>query len=174
MQIVVGVLYKYVNITSGWRPRLFVLHGGVLRYYKIYGPTAININTLLDTLRQEGQLYPIGAEISLLESRVRVSSVKDSSTSVNGQHHVVGTGGNGRPSAATKPSPNSTNTSGSSLASPLVPGAVGQGSKVLPAANAEVHLQVATIYESSTDSRVFLVNSGTATLRLRAECKYVR
>ncbi len=36
-QIVVGVLLKYVNLGSGWRHRLFVLHEGVLRYYKVGG-----------------------------------------------------------------------------------------------------------------------------------------
>ena len=35
VQIVVGVLTKYVNFGKGWRPRLFVLRQGVLRYYKV-------------------------------------------------------------------------------------------------------------------------------------------
>jgi hypothetical protein len=35
LQLVVGVLLKYVNLAAGWRPRLFVLHDGVLRYYKV-------------------------------------------------------------------------------------------------------------------------------------------
>lgn len=35
LQIVVGVLLKYVNLAAGWHPRLFVLQGGVLRYYKV-------------------------------------------------------------------------------------------------------------------------------------------
>ena len=35
MQIYVGVLVKYVNFGKGWRHRLFVLKGGVLRYYKV-------------------------------------------------------------------------------------------------------------------------------------------
>ena len=35
MQIVVGMLLKYVNIGAGWRHRLFVLRDGVLRYYKV-------------------------------------------------------------------------------------------------------------------------------------------
>lgn len=34
-QIYVGVLVKYVNFGKGWRHRLFVLKGGVLRYYKV-------------------------------------------------------------------------------------------------------------------------------------------
>lgn len=35
MQIVAGVLVKYVNFGKGWRHRLFVLQNGVLRYYKV-------------------------------------------------------------------------------------------------------------------------------------------
>ena len=35
VQIYVGVLVKYVNFGKGWRHRLFVLKGGVLRYYKV-------------------------------------------------------------------------------------------------------------------------------------------
>ena len=35
LQIYVGVLVKYVNFGKGWRHRLFVLKGGVLRYYKV-------------------------------------------------------------------------------------------------------------------------------------------
>ena len=35
MQIVAGVLVKYVNFGKGWRHRFFVLQNGVLRYYKV-------------------------------------------------------------------------------------------------------------------------------------------
>ncbi|PSC68755.1 oxysterol-binding -related 1D isoform X1 [Micractinium conductrix] len=68
-QIVVGMLMKYVNLGAGWRHRLFVLQDGVLRYYKVHGPTAVNVHQLLEALRQQGELYSIGVEISLLESR---------------------------------------------------------------------------------------------------------
>lgn len=34
MQVVAGVLTKYVNIAKGWRDRLFVLSGDQLHYYK--------------------------------------------------------------------------------------------------------------------------------------------
>lgn len=68
-QIVVGMLLKYVNLGSGWRHRLFVLRDGVLRYYKVHGPTAINVHQLLDQLREQGELFLIGAEVSLLEGR---------------------------------------------------------------------------------------------------------
>lgn len=63
------MLLKYVNLTSGWRHRLFVLDGGVLRYYKVYGPTAINVFKLMETLRQDGDVFTIGAETPLLEAR---------------------------------------------------------------------------------------------------------
>ena len=76
MQIVVGVLLKYVGL--GWRPRLFVLQDGVLKYYKVYGPTAVNVSQLLDMLRQQGELFTIGAEVSLLESQdARSGPMKD-------------------------------------------------------------------------------------------------
>lgn len=35
MQVLAGVLVKYVNFGKGWRHRLFVLQDGVLRYYKV-------------------------------------------------------------------------------------------------------------------------------------------
>ena len=35
LQIIAGVLVKYVNFGKGWRHRLFVLQDGVLRYYKV-------------------------------------------------------------------------------------------------------------------------------------------
>ncbi|KAI4336492.1 hypothetical protein L6164_015014 [Bauhinia variegata] len=39
-----GVLYKWVNYGRGWRPRWFVLHDGVLSYYKIHGQDKIVLN----------------------------------------------------------------------------------------------------------------------------------
>lgn len=38
---IAGVLHKWVNYGKGWRSRWFVLHDGVLSYYKIHGPDKI-------------------------------------------------------------------------------------------------------------------------------------
>lgn len=38
---------------------------------QVYGPTAVNVYQLMETLRQEGDLFTIGAETALLESRDR-------------------------------------------------------------------------------------------------------
>ncbi|CAJ2641416.1 unnamed protein product [Trifolium pratense] len=39
-----GILHKWVNYGRGWRPRWFVLHDGVLSYYKIHGPDKLILN----------------------------------------------------------------------------------------------------------------------------------
>ncbi|KAF1870990.1 hypothetical protein Lal_00020724 [Lupinus albus] len=39
-----GILYKWVNYGRGWRPRWFIMHDGVLSYYKIHGPDKIVLN----------------------------------------------------------------------------------------------------------------------------------
>ncbi|QCE15074.1 oxysterol-binding protein-related protein 1B-like isoform X1 [Vigna unguiculata] len=39
-----GILHKWVNYGRGWRPRWFVLHDGVLSYYKIHGPDKLVLN----------------------------------------------------------------------------------------------------------------------------------
>ena len=41
---VAGILYKWVNIGKGWRPRWFVLKHGVLSYYKVHGPHKITVS----------------------------------------------------------------------------------------------------------------------------------
>ncbi|CAJ1974770.1 unnamed protein product [Sphenostylis stenocarpa] len=39
-----GILHKWVNYGRGWRPRWFVLHDGVLSYYKIHGADKLILN----------------------------------------------------------------------------------------------------------------------------------
>lgn len=41
---VAGILQKWVNYGKGWRSRWFVLHDGVLSYYKIHGPHKISVS----------------------------------------------------------------------------------------------------------------------------------
>lgn len=93
-QVTCGVLLKYVNFGKGWRHRVFVLKDGVFRYYKvcsqcnvrkrlnaaqaidsfsthlqIFGMHGINLPTLLDSLRKEGEVVTIGTETGVLESK---------------------------------------------------------------------------------------------------------
>lgn len=70
LQIVVGVLLKYVNLGVGWRGRLFVLQDGVLRYYKVF-PTSsgVDAHRLLEYLRAQGEVYLVGVEVSMVERR---------------------------------------------------------------------------------------------------------
>ena len=67
VQIIVGVLQKYVNLAAGWRPRLFVLHEGVLKYYQVYGPNRVAVVDLLDRLRGQGDVVLVGVQIGVLE-----------------------------------------------------------------------------------------------------------
>ncbi|DBA86398.1 TPA: hypothetical protein ACH3X2_005620 [Trebouxia sp. C0005] len=122
-QVTCGVLLKYVNFGKGWRHRVFVLKDGVFRYYKIFGMHGINLPTLLDSLRREGEVVTIGTETGVLESKRTSSSSFRTHSDKNAE---------------------------------LTP----QG---------EVHLQVCTVQESDADNRKFYVNSGTSSIRLRAE-----
>ncbi|XP_060210178.1 oxysterol-binding protein-related protein 1B-like [Lycium barbarum] len=47
-----GILYKWVHFGRGWRPRWFVLHDGVLSYYKIHGHNKIVI--VIDSEMEKG------------------------------------------------------------------------------------------------------------------------
>jgi hypothetical protein len=67
----VGVLQKHVNIAVGWRPRLFVLKGGVLSYYHLAGPHGVNLVQLLDELREQGEVVLVGVEVGVLERQRR-------------------------------------------------------------------------------------------------------
>lgn len=44
-----GILHKWVNYGRGWRPRWFVIHDGVLSYYKIHGPDKLVLNREVET-----------------------------------------------------------------------------------------------------------------------------
>lgn len=72
MRIVVGVLQKYVNIAVGWRPRLFVLKQGILKYYHVHGAGAVDVVELLDSLREQGTVVSVGVELGVLEHRRRM------------------------------------------------------------------------------------------------------
>ena len=58
-----GVLYKYVNLGKGWRPRFFVLHDRILRYYKISGANLANVRRAIDGCKRRG--------VGLVGERVR-------------------------------------------------------------------------------------------------------
>ncbi|GMH10482.1 hypothetical protein Nepgr_012323 [Nepenthes gracilis] len=65
-----GILYKWVNYGSGWRPRWFFLHDGVLSFYKVHGPNKIIISHEVER----------GAKVIGEESFRRMSSRRGSST----------------------------------------------------------------------------------------------
>ncbi|KAK7316904.1 hypothetical protein RJT34_00702 [Clitoria ternatea] len=44
-----GILHKWVNYGRGWRPRWFVLHDGILSYYKIHGSDKLVLNRDVET-----------------------------------------------------------------------------------------------------------------------------
>ena len=149
----VGVLSKYVNLASGWRPRLFVLQDGVLRYYKIHGQTKVDVYALLESLRQQGDVIVVGVEAGVLEQEHKLAfghgdgghhrQPSGSMNSIVKQHHV------------------STSTASATTAS----------STSIPTPHAEIHMQIATIRESKADGTKFYVHTGTSTLSLRSETR---
>jgi len=50
LQVLAGVLVKYVNFGKGWRHRLFVLQDGVLRYYKVWAFSTTLVNKICSTI----------------------------------------------------------------------------------------------------------------------------
>ena len=67
-----GVLYKYVNLGKGWRPRFFVLHDRILRYYKISGANLANVRRAIDGCKRRGAgLEIIGEETARYEEESR-------------------------------------------------------------------------------------------------------
>eukprot|EP00735_Rhodelphis_limneticus_P015137 TRINITY_DN92_c0_g1::TRINITY_DN92_c0_g1_i1::g.14816::m.14816 TRINITY_DN92_c0_g1::TRINITY_DN92_c0_g1_i1::g.14816 ORF type:complete len:726 (+),score=117.04,sp/Q8L751/ORP1C_ARATH/39.77/3e-163,Oxysterol_BP/PF01237.13/2.1e-113,PH_11/PF15413.1/1.2e-06,PH_11/PF15413.1/2.1e+03,PH/PF00169.24/0.0019,PH/PF00169.24/1.5e+04,PH/PF00169.24/6.8e+03,PH_8/PF15409.1/1.1e+02,PH_8/PF15409.1/4.9 TRINITY_DN92_c0_g1_i1:100-2277(+) len=53
-----GLLQKWVNFSKGFRPRLFILQDGVLRYHKVHGKHKMSISDLL----QSGEVIFIGSK----------------------------------------------------------------------------------------------------------------
>ena len=80
-----GILEKYVNLRHGWRKRLCVLKGGVLRYYKASsvmpreihgvdvkvedGTTDWAVLQILERARENGEISLIGNELPMLERK---------------------------------------------------------------------------------------------------------
>jgi hypothetical protein len=160
---VAGVLQHRVSLGAGWRPRLFVLgRGGVLRYYKVYGPAAADVAALLDAARaEEGEVALIGAEVSILEARDRARGAARAGAAVAALCRrtvsSAGSGGEAAAAAAARPP---------AAAAPLAPG-------VAPSASfeprGEVHLGVARVRLSGADARRLYIHTGTDTLIVRAE-----
>ena len=69
--IVCGVLYKYVNLASGWRPRCFVLQDKILRYFKVSGDKLSNMTYITDYCRNNGQVEFIGELTTRFETDAR-------------------------------------------------------------------------------------------------------
>jgi hypothetical protein len=153
---VAGVLQHRVSLGAGWRPRLFVLgRGGVLRYYKAYGPAAADVAALLDAVRaEEGEVALVGAEVSILEARDRArASARAGAAAAALLHRTVSSAGSDQ--AAARPPV---------AASPLAPAAAAPFEP-----RGEVHLGVARVRLSGADARRLYIHTGTDTLTVRAE-----
>lgn len=145
--IVVGILQKYVNLAAGWRPRLFVLHQGVLKYYQVYGPLRVDVWQVLEKLRLQGDLIKIGVQISVLEEDCKRKS------------KALGV----EQSMSFRSSPRKNG------ASPRHGDLVADQQLLRP--KAEIHMQIASVRESRADATKFYVHSGTKTVQLRSESK---
>eukprot|EP00873_Tetraselmis_striata_P014688 jgi/Tetstr1/434952/TSEL_023946.t1 len=73
--VVAGVLNKWLPV-RGWRPRLFVCDGEVLRYYKYHGENHVNVHELLLKLQREGTVQIIGTELSRQQALSRREKAK--------------------------------------------------------------------------------------------------
>ena len=69
--IVCGILYKYVNLGKGWRPRYFVLQDKILRYFKVSGDKLSNVAYITDYCRNNGQVEFIGEMTTRFETDAR-------------------------------------------------------------------------------------------------------
>mmetsp|Transcript_31862 Transcript_31862/g.90503 ORF Transcript_31862/g.90503 Transcript_31862/m.90503 type:complete len:788 (+) Transcript_31862:469-2832(+) len=61
--VTIGIVRKYIHV-QGWRMRLFVLKGGILRYYKIHGEEAVNCHAIYEKYSRLGEVQVIGTEFS--------------------------------------------------------------------------------------------------------------
>jgi len=73
--VVCGILHKWLPV-RGWRPRLFVLDGGLLRYYKYHGEPRVHVNELIERLQREGTVQIIGTELSRQQAISRREKAK--------------------------------------------------------------------------------------------------
>ena len=158
-------------------------------FLQIFGMHGINLPSLLDTLRQEGEVVTIGTETGVLESK-RCNTIAN--TASTDKHVLSVHAGNymqnnqqllqdpQRQECQFNPSGRSAFAGIScvyiyhSACSQL------QASQDLKCTSSmELHhttamvLQVCKIQESDADYRKFYVNSGTNSIRLRAETEYV-
>jgi len=147
--IVVGILQKYVNLAAGWRPRLFVLHQGVLKYYQVYGPLRVDVWQLLERLRLQGDVVKVGVQISVLEEDCKRKSKAPGVEQLNMSFRVSTPRKNG-----TSPRHGDTHVD-----------------QQLLKPKAEIHMQIASVRESKANATKFYVHSGTKTVQLRSESK---
>ncbi|CAI5521349.1 unnamed protein product [Closterium sp. Naga37s-1] len=71
-EVVMGILWKWVNLGRGWGMRLFVLEGGLLSYFKLEGPDRV---TVLQELERRPRARLIGDEIRHFVKKEREDGV---------------------------------------------------------------------------------------------------
>jgi hypothetical protein len=84
---VAGILYKWVNLGKGWRPRWCILQEGVFSYYKIHGPDKVTVS---QERYKTFQLIGDDAERLMKKHRPHhhVSSDEKNSAKVTGEVHL--------------------------------------------------------------------------------------